>query len=756
MCVSLLGWLVGLLGAVQGAGEVPVVRDLDALPVRVVEADDTKITESCRIVIPDGLVIEDTNEDGVLHIEADGITVVFAPGSVLRGAPRERPLDQLRGIGIVLKGRRQVLLSDLAVEGFHAGLVAEECDWLRVDGGFFERHFAQRLRSTPTREATEDWLWPHANDEGEWLRNYGASVSVTNSRNVRLEGITARRAQNGILLSRVRDSTVEGCDASYLSGWGLAMWRASDNRVLGNTFDYNVRGYSHGTYNRGQDSAGILAFEQCSRNLFLGNSATHCGDGFFGFSGKEALGEVPGPAGEHPPDWYRRRGNNSNVFEGNDFSYAAAHGLELTFGFGNIIRRNVFRGNAICGIWGGYSQDTLIEDNLFSYNGDAGYGGERGAINIDHARGTSIRANLFGRNALGVRMWKQPSALEETPWGRAQNLDATGNRLVANTFVGDTVAVELLGEVELLALGNEYLDVGRELVLEAPAVFTKGPTDGTGRRGDPRAGRESIRMTEWGPWDGESPIAMLSESNEEGDTWLLLGFEAEPDATAPDGEAWHLQVLSRPGSGLDEVRGTWRVRVEAALGAERPWSLVPYDFELSGPAGAVHLRGLLQNLDWTVNQFASPCDPREDLERWRAAYRTEGRTSEVRGPLRLDFRQSGPRTSDGSESLTADQFGTLAQTLVRFPAGDWSLTTVSDDGVRVSAQVLGPEGRPSGEPETWIENWTHHGPTTDSVERHFDEPTLVQLTVEHFELDGYAWLEVDFAYRGEGRAPATK
>ena len=42
----------------------------------------------------------------------------------------------------------------------------------------------------------------------------------------------------------------------------------------------------------------------------------------------------------------------------NDLSYAAAHGLEMTFSFGNRILDNRLVGNAICGIWGGYSHSV--------------------------------------------------------------------------------------------------------------------------------------------------------------------------------------------------------------------------------------------------------------------------------------------------------------------------------------------------------------------------------------------------------------
>ena len=53
-----------------------------------------------------------------------------------------------------------------------------------------------------------------------------------------------------------------------------------------NRLIFNVRGYSHGVYNRGQDSAGILVYEQSNNNLFYKNNVTHGGDGFFFWAGQ--------------------------------------------------------------------------------------------------------------------------------------------------------------------------------------------------------------------------------------------------------------------------------------------------------------------------------------------------------------------------------------------------------------------------------------------------------------------------------------
>ena len=167
----------------------------------------------------------------------------------------------------------------------------------------------------------------------------------------------------------------------------------------------SIRGHVEEVYNRGQDSAGILCFEQSNENLFAENSATHGGDGFFGFAGHEAIGqkwwdlekarlrtelkrEPKDPEIIPAPELVRvlsAKGCNGNILIDNDFSYASAHGIELTFSEDNQIVRNRLIEDGICGFWGGYSSGTLIAENEFRGNGAMAYGLERGAINMEHA-----------------------------------------------------------------------------------------------------------------------------------------------------------------------------------------------------------------------------------------------------------------------------------------------------------------------------------------------------------------------------------
>src|SRR6476469_4653393 len=123
------------------------------------------------------------------------------------------------------------------------------------------------------------------------------------------------------------------------------MYRCSYNDVAYNKIDFNVRGFSYGVYNRGQDSAGILVYEQSNSNLFYKNSVTHGGDGFFLWAGQTTMDTGMG-------------GCNDNQLIENDFSYAPTNGVEVTFSSNKIVNNRIFECDN--GIWGGYSYETII------------------------------------------------------------------------------------------------------------------------------------------------------------------------------------------------------------------------------------------------------------------------------------------------------------------------------------------------------------------------------------------------------------
>ena len=716
--------------------------------VRVV-TDDVKIGESCTVTIPPGTVVEDTNGNGVIQIVASNIEIRFAAGSRLRGAPSDRPPDEYRGYGIRLRGHSNVTIRDAQISGFWGGLWATNVHGLTLDAVDASDNRRAHLKSTPAAEDAGDWLYPHNNDDNEWLTQYGAALYVEDSNRVTVRNCRVRHGQNALCLDRVNDSRVHDNDFSFNSGWGIAMWRCRRNAITRNACDFCVRGYSHGVYNRGQDSAGILMFEQNGDNIIAENSATHSGDGFFGFAGREALGE----AGDHPADWYRRRGNNNNLLIGNDFSYAPAHGIEMTFSFGNVFYDNRLVENAICGVWGGYSQDTLIARNHMEGNGEMAYGLERGGVNIEHGRNNRILNNVFRANKCGIHLWSSPAGdFANKPWAKANGIESKGNLVSGNRFVGDKLAFHLRGRSELILGSNALEGVEKamlkddEVVIEgrgepnaatAPPVYTAYGTSRPVGACRHLAGRQNIIMTEWGPWDHEAPLVRLAQDDGASVRYDLYQL---PLGAAVAVEGRHVTGrFSDPEPA--ERRAVYTVQ------ADQP-GVYPYTVRLKADNWKQEVRGTLISATWNVTFFkwTTTADPREDLTAWRKLSEAPAAVSGTARQVRFAYGWSGPGELQLSPAITAadfggDHFGMVARTRLPLTAGTWEFTALSDDGVHVIV-----DGAPI------IDNWTWHGPTRNAGILTLPADKTVEVVVEHFEIDGYAVLELGISARN---APPT-
>lgn len=749
-----------------------VQSDLPRVPL---VTDGQVVTSSCVVVLPVEPLV-DVDGDGVLHIRAKGdepLVVEFE--GHLRGASAGVDPDGYTGLGIRVTGDQVTLVSP-RVSGFKVGIEALETRGLTVTGADVSDNYRQRLGSTWEAEDASDWLHPHHNDDGEWKRDHGAGLVVERSENATITGLRARDVQNGILLDRVTGSTISRCDASWLSGWGLALWRSSGNRIESNRFEFCVRGYSHGRYNRGQDSAGLLMFEQCSNNTIRRNSITHSGDGVFGFAGLEALGQENFDRATYGP----RRGCNDNLFEWNVLADAVAHGLEMTFSFGNRIVHNVIDGNAICGLWLGYGRETEVHRNLLSNNGDAGYGVERGAINAEHARELSILDNRFVTNALGVRIWTDEDAhFRETPWALENGMGARDNHIGLAEWVGDAPKVELVeaanttvvlpaGDPGLVAdassladpethLSHEQATALRQLGYDTtpPAPASRrwlqdwvdrgfhGLEDSDWLLDEPRrsmardTGRAAIVMTEWGPYDWSAPYVQPLESTGSLHRYRLLGPNSLTDVIHVSGDVDVTHDKALPGFpvGPDGLaKGVVRVRPQRASG------FTPYRLIVRARGSDLPVDGAFLGLTWEVCWFESQVDPREDRKAW-LEQGVPNSVSTTLDDLRLDYGMGGPaeiaRARGSSElaleanHLGPDHFGTSARTSVSLPAGTWRLRSRSDDGIRVAVDG-----------EVLIEDWTWHASREHVVTFETESERTVEIAVEHFELDGSAVLDV--------------
>jgi len=718
----------GLLYTILACGLLGVVAQPDSLVS--IERDNIKMDTSCDVAIPPG-VVRDEDGNGVIHIVGHDITIDFE-GATLRGADAETLPNAYQGEGVRITGTN-VTVRNLNVRGYKVGIHAIGAHHLTLENCDVSDNFRQRLGSTPEREDAGDWLWPHKNDGNEWITNYGAGVCIEDSNEVTLRRIRARHVQNGIILDRVNDSFIYDNDCSFLSGWGIALWRSNFNHITRNAFDFCIRGYSHGVYNRGQDSAGLLMFEQCDDNIIVKNSITHGGDGIFAFSGKEALGEDVEDPNVIDLNWYRGRGNRRNIILSNDCSYAAAHGVELTFGFDNSILANRLVDNAICGVWGGYSHRSIIAGNTIESNGAMAYGLERGGVNIEHGMGNWVQANHFASNKCGVHLWwDKDEAIAKLPWARVNTTDASRNVIYGNTFVGDALAIHLRATERTFIIDNTMTDVGKEmesddysdagvlrdfgnqppLVWNPPPYEAQGMTSPVGARTELR-GRDKIIMTEWGPYDWEAPMLRYRGIVNGADHYEMLGASGDATctgnvmmATTPEG------IFIRP---------------------KEEHEVTPYTVSIRAGEETVRAKGVIMSGHWTVTAFPSPNDPREDVDAWRMEGTKSKDAVTFRAPA-IDFTLGGGGYNDVQHlhsELPHDHFGTIATRTLTFPKGTWRIRTTSDDGIRVwldDALV--------------IDDWTWHAPKEDTYEFTVEESTSIDMRVEHFELDGYAVLKL--------------
>ncbi len=708
--------------------------------------------------------VADADGDGVLRVRGAGAVLDLTGVTlVAHAADDARDPDAFAGIAVLVEDAPGAVVRGGTLRGFRVGVAVRNSPGAVVEDVDASGNFRQRLRSTVAREDLADWLRPHDDDANEWETRYGAAFSVLASPRAVVRRCRARDGQNGVLLSRSDGAQVYDGDFSLNSGWGVALHRTCEATICRNRMDRCVRGYSHGVYDRGQDSAGILVFEQSSRNVIALNSATHGGDGLFLYAGEESL-HTTGTGG-----------CNDNLVFGNDFSHAVANAIEATFSRGNRFVQNRLD-DSRHGVWAGYSHDTLVAEN--SIRGcDSG-------VSIEHGVHDMLEWNEIEDCGTGVHLWWDEDAeLAATVWGRAHELRSVRNRIgpwnrfrgnrvdvlleddrdgaiVACTFAGDAPRIRLRGNCAgLLLEGNTFpdavgtIDAGHTArvrlrtgdgPLDAPRVegdgrveFERVRVEGMVRHApDPDAlprpetlpgaadpflpegaprGRATIRVDEWGPVDPGARRVFPAHFDACG--------SAELSVLGPDGTFRVVAVsegcVAEPREGA--LPGVVRVR---AADADGP-ALRDVHVTLDVGGTRFEASGTLFVAAWDLRFFALAGDPREDAAGFATLLASE--PAARRTVTALDFAW---RTAAPDPAVGADRFATLATTDVALPAGRYRLATVSDDGLRVWV-----DGR------LVVDDWTQHGPTPHDAVLDLAAGTHA-LRVEHFELDGWAALTV--------------
>ncbi|MEK7257722.1 MAG: right-handed parallel beta-helix repeat-containing protein, partial [Bacteroidota bacterium] len=459
----------------------------------------------------------------------------------------------------------------------------------------FSYNWRPRLYSIREREDFSDWLSFHQNEKDEWLR-YGAAMYLKNCNHALVRGVTVTQGMNGLMLTGCNDGLFYNNKIHFNSGVGIGMYRSSRNRVMHNQLDWNVRGYSHGIYQRGQDSAAILVYEQSSENTFAYNSATHSGDGFFLWAGQSTMDTGEG-------------GCNDNLLFANDFSHAPTNGVEVTFSRNKIIMNQL--NECTYGIWGGYSFGSLMIGNRIH---DCKFG-----IAIEQGQENVIAGNYFINDTVGIQLWARET--QPADWGYAQKRDvASRDYTIARNLFKDVRNPLKISLTKKVAINddNQFSGFEKLLVVEKPnqdfyfvknnvlgaagwhhaeehkdmnrilsqlPEFQSSKSDIEPYLVEPMPdlknamlppghlrGRQYILVDEWGPYDFRYPAIFLRTIEGDKYTFLVLGAPGS-NWRASGGEGW---------ASLSQQTGTFPATLNATKvpGAE----LLTLQFEYIGEA----------------------------------------------------------------------------------------------------------------------------------------------------------------------------
>ena len=659
------------------------------------------ITRSARVVPRTYRLRADSALDhSVIVIRGDDIDVDFAKARLAGSAEGAMP-DEARGVAILVDGGRNVTIRNAVVSGYHIAILARGTRNLRLIDNDLSRNWKPRLYSLIEHESLADWLSHHKNEKDEWLR-FGAGAYLADVKGGEIRGNVVRKGMEGMMLTRCDSIRIVSNDISFNSGVGLGLYRSSANVIMHNRVDYNVRGFSHGFYRRGQDSADLLMYEQSSHNIVAYNSMTHGGDGLFLWAGQQTMDTGDG-------------GANDNLFYGNDFSFAPTNGMEATFSR-NVFARNRIEGSDH-GLWGGYSFGSAVLENQFV--------GNRIGIAIEHGQSDTIAGNRFERDGTAMQLWANKIEPSDWQYPKKRDTRSIGYVVDDNVIASEKVGFRVSDTRESRFTNNVFSSVDTTQVFKDSAVITLAAR-ALSRQvdrlapapiaadviGHPVAKRDrsAIIVDEWGPYDWTTPILWPADSSRRTPLPLrVLG----PAGTWRVARQRGIASLSRTSGAIGDT-------IVVTPSSPEAWRL-----ELVSGAHHFAYERFEPTQDWTVRAFSwsDSTDPRKHAAAFDRLM--AGTPVLTRHESRLDYMWYRPTIKE----LPTERFVLDATSRVVLPAGTYTLRTISDDAVRVWV-----DGR------LVIDDWTPHESAVDVAPL---TGGTHELRVLHYQVDGWTELRLD-------------
>lgn len=689
----------------------------------------------------------DNLDEPVLSVEGENLILDFSGATLDSGMDPTQP-QQFMGLGLLVKGGRKITIKNLNIKGYKIALMAENVDSLQIINCDFSYNYRPKLYSQWDREDFSDWLSYHQNDKDEWKR-YGAGIYLKNCNNATVREVKVSQGQNGILMTSCKNGLFYNNHFQFNSGLGIGMYRSSGNRVMHNKLDWNVRGYSHNKYQRGQDSAGILCYEQSHENVFAYNSATHSGDGFFLWAGQSTMDSGEG-------------GCNDNLIYANDFSQAPTNGVEITFSR-NTVANNTME-ECRYGIWGGYSYASKILGNQIV---DCEVG-----VAIEHGQNNLLERNRFHKTKTGIQLWQRDQQPSDWGYAEARDVRSRDYKLKENLFsqVENPLLISSTDSVE--AKGNIFLNYSSLLTAKQPNpnfVLTDNQVYGNGSWGDAAAyqksneqlanlavdtnhillgaygympaplldgidailpeehprGRQYILMNDWGPYNFAYPSVWLREIIDDTYVFLLMGPAGNWKVVGGEGLAM-----------INPKTGTFPATFKAQKSPDSEVFSIHFEFIGEGfvdQFGTVFEKGQVypfsferfeKEIDWEVKwyPYTAASDPNDHYEAFRELNAGPAAASERRQGLVYHWWNSP------APGLPADQFATFASATVTLDPGEYQIAISSDDGLRFYIDG-----------ELVLDHWEAH----ESAVKEISLPLggKHQFLVEHYDKTGLSAID---------------
>ena len=383
----------------------------------------TQVQGEVRIC-PGRYRIPDRSEQGVIIAAASG-TRIDLTGVVLESG--DSIPGRFIGIGVASRGVDGVSIVGGTIHGYRYGIRIDGGRGHRIAGSDLSGSRDQGVRSTPARPDTADRLDLIRPDTFE---RYGGGILLRRTVAANITGITARGAQNGIGLLEARDSYIADNDVGANNGWGIHLWRSSNNILTRNQADHTRRCESL-VPAADCGAAAVLVRDASDSNTIVDNDLTASSQGLL-------IG------GE------RRQINPSvgNLIYRNDATSALKAGFTSSFGWGNTFLDNRADSVAV-GFQLDHTGGTTVRGNTVIGSRTAG-------VISNHGSDNAILANVLIGGAVGIRI----GAPEETgePSRRYRIDDNVLARLEQGIVLERTTRAQLRG--------NLFDGVGDGLVLD--------------------------------------------------------------------------------------------------------------------------------------------------------------------------------------------------------------------------------------------------------------------------------------------------